>query len=107
MSVSPSGRLFAVTSLDKHVRVFDFGTGKLKKTYNETVAMFAQQVSAAKEIISDHDKGRRIAVEKELEASVHESLPLWNCVFDESGNFLVSRGLLRGRGGGGGYFLSD
>ena len=35
------------------------------------------------------DLGRRLAIERELEAN-EDSLALGNAVFDESGNFLVS-----------------
>lgn len=93
MSVSPRGDSFAVTSRDKQIRIFDFLSGKLRRTYNESSAVYSANSAMASSTVghlSEHDLGRRLATERELEADT-DSLSQCNCVFDDSGNLLVSK----------------
>lgn len=69
-------QLVAITSTDKRIRIFDMRSGKLKRMYDEN----ADTYPAA-------EYGRQLALEREFEAS--EMMAHWNCVFDESGNFIV------------------
>ena len=90
MSVSPRGDWFVTTSRDKQLRVFDFPSGKLRRTYDESTAVYTHSSVAGSTVshLSDHDLGRRLATERELDGDA-DALSQWNAVFDESGNFLV------------------
>lgn len=92
ITVSPRGDLFAVTSSDKQIRVFDFCSGKLRRGYNESSAVYAHTsvASSTASHLSEHDLGRRLATEREIESDT-DALARCNAVFDDSGNFLVSR----------------
>lgn len=92
---------------DSQVRVFRFLTGKLHRTYDESMPVFAEmqkvcgwmfrsladfgqkQDSVYK--IDAIDFGRRVAVEKGLDQNV---APPSNVVFDYSGNFVLYPTLL-------------
>ena len=76
ITVAPQQELFAITSSDKRIRIFDFRSGKLKRMYDES----ADTYPAA-------EYGRQLALEREFESS--PMMAHWNCAFDESGNFLV------------------
>jgi WD40 repeat protein len=91
VSVSPRGDLFVITSSDKQIRVFNFRTGKLHRAYNESSAVYTHTSVATSTIshLSEHDLGRRLATEREIEADA-DALAHCNAVFDDSGNFLVS-----------------
>jgi peptidylprolyl isomerase domain and WD repeat-containing protein 1 len=95
LQVSPRGDMFVVTSVDKKIRVFDYFTGKLKRVYDESVKVYAQSAAGdgMLSILSDHDVGRKQAVEKDIEATP-EALQAVNAVFDESGNFLLYSSLV-------------
>lgn len=90
ISMSPGGKQFATFSFpDRRVRIFDFPTGKLNRTYDESIAtiMEMQQAGTAVAQLDDVDFGRRLAVEREV-----ESPPLRrriNVVFDETGHFIL------------------
>jgi peptidylprolyl isomerase domain and WD repeat-containing protein 1 len=90
LAMSPRGDMFVVTTLDKKIRVFDYLTGKLKRVYDESVKVYADSVAGQSLIasLSEHDMGRKQAVEKDVEASP-EALQYVNAIFDESGNFLI------------------
>jgi peptidylprolyl isomerase domain and WD repeat-containing protein 1 len=87
IAVSPAGHQFAMYATDKQIRVFDFATGKLSRKYDESARSYAA-ANAITPSADPIDFGRRLAVERELEASP-ESLALCNLCFDESGHFLV------------------
>lgn len=40
MSISPNGEFFATMGKDRQVRIFRFLTGKLHRTYDESLAIF-------------------------------------------------------------------
>ncbi|KAL7422291.1 Peptidyl-prolyl cis-trans isomerase cyp15 [Cryptotrichosporon argae] len=95
ITFSPSGAHFAVLALpSRAVHVFTTRTGKLSRTYDESLAAISemQQAGTAVFALDDMDFGRRLALERELDN--HESGPggalrTANAVWDESGNFLL------------------
>ena len=95
MTMSPDGSKFATFSFpDRKVRVFDFPTGKLHRTYDESLTTLTemQQAGTALQRLEDFEFGRRIAVERELENAT--TRPKVNVVFDESGHFIFYGSLL-------------
>lgn len=95
ITISPTGEQFATFSFpDRQVRIFDFATGKLYRTYDEslTTLIEMQQAGTAMYQLEELEFGRRMAVEKGIEnASV---IPKVNVVFDESGHFVMYGSLL-------------
>ncbi|KAF4124012.1 peptidylprolyl isomerase domain and WD repeat-containing protein 1 [Geosmithia morbida] len=91
LTVSPDGRQLATLSMpDRKVRLFDFATAKLHRTYDESLqaAEEMQQVGGAGAHKLDRvEFGRRMAQEKEVESATLRDKS--NVVFDESGNFLI------------------
>lgn len=95
ITISPSGHQFATFSFpDRQIRVFDFPTGKLYRTYDESVSTVTdmQQAGTAVQRLDDVEFGRRMAVERELDNPV--TRPKQNVVFDESGHFILYGSLL-------------
>lgn len=94
LEVSPDGMQFVTTSPDRRLRVFWFKTGKLRRTYDESleVAQDLQRSDARLYRLDTIDFGRRMAVEREIDKT--EKVPLPNAVFDDSGNFLLYTTLL-------------
>ena len=95
ISISPSGSQFATFSLpDRKIRLFDFPTGKLYRTYDESLVTLTemQQADTALQKLNDVDFGRRLAIERDLEAPTAPSKP--NVIFDESGHFILYGSLL-------------
>ncbi|KAL1983519.1 hypothetical protein VTN96DRAFT_10258 [Rasamsonia emersonii] len=95
ITISPSGHQFATFSFpDRQVRVFDFPTGKLYRTYDESLATIIamQQAGTALERLDELEFGRRLGVERELENPV--TRPKVNVIFDESGHFILYGSLL-------------
>ena len=90
ITISPSGSQFATFSFpDRRVRVFDFPSGKLYRTYDESINTIIemQQAGTALQKLDEVDFGRRLAVERELESpNVKNKI---NVVFDESSNFII------------------
>ncbi|KAI1436344.1 cyclophilin-type peptidyl-prolyl cis-trans isomerase [Xylaria sp. CBS 124048] len=90
LTVSPSGHQFVSFSLpDRKIRIFDFGTAKLYRTYDESLKAIEemQQAGTAAQKLDDVDFGRRLAAEREMESG-----PLRNnvnVIFDESGHFIL------------------
>ncbi len=88
ISVSPDGEKFVVFSMpDRKIRIFDFPTGKLHRTYDESLQTAAemQQAGTAAIQLEKADFDRKMAAEKELEKS---AIQRQNVIFDESGNFV-------------------
>ncbi|KAI9890216.1 MAG: hypothetical protein M1814_004378 [Vezdaea aestivalis] len=84
--ISPDGKYFATFSFpDRKIRVFDFATGKLYRTYDESIETLnsMQQAGTALSALSDIDFGRRLAIEQAL---ANEKV---NVIFDESSNFIL------------------
>lgn len=94
IEVSPDGKQFVVTSLDRRIRVFWYKTGKLRRVYDESleVAQDLQRSDSPLYRLDTIDFGRRMAVEREIEKT--ENVPQPNAVFDESANFLIYPTLL-------------
>ncbi|KAL8831588.1 MAG: hypothetical protein Q9170_005229 [Blastenia crenularia] len=88
--MSPSGRYFSTFSFpDRRVRVFDFASGKLYRSYDESIATITdmQQAGTSLQKLEDVEFGRRLAVEREIEnPALHNKA---NVIFDESSNFIM------------------
>ncbi|KAI1339621.1 hypothetical protein F5Y15DRAFT_79790 [Xylariaceae sp. FL0016] len=90
LNISPSGHQFVTFSVpDRKIRVFEFGTGKLYRTYDESLQVIEemQQAGTATQKLDDVDFGRRLAAEREIESESYRQKV--NVVFDESGHFIL------------------
>lgn len=89
ISISPGGERFAIWSFpDRKVRVFDFASGKLQRSYDESIetlqAMHESGTSIHK--LEDNEFNRRLTVERDLDnAAVRSRI---NICWDESGHFI-------------------
>lgn len=95
LNMSPSGSHFATFSFpDRKIRIFDFATGKLYRTYDESIQTLTdmQQAGTALQKLEELDFGRRLAVERDLEQASTRSKV--NVIFDESGHFILYGSLL-------------
>ncbi|CAO1602026.1 Peptidyl-prolyl cis-trans isomerase cyp15 [Xanthoria calcicola] len=88
--MSPDGATFAIFSFpDRQVRIFDFTSGKLLRSYDESIATITdmQQAGTSLQKLDDVEFGRRLAVEREIEnPAVRNKI---NVIFDESSNFIM------------------
>jgi peptidylprolyl isomerase domain and WD repeat-containing protein 1 len=90
IAISPSGHQFATLSFpDRKIRIFDFPTAKLHRSYDESIEtiMAMQQAGTAAVKLEEVEFGRRMAVERDLDSPGVRSRI--NLVFDESGHFIV------------------
>ena len=87
-------RRVATYVLRRRVRVFTFQTGKLRRTYDESLAAANELQRGESEVynLEPIDFGRRMAGEKDLLADPEAPEP--NAIFDESGNFIIYATLL-------------
>ena len=95
ISISPSGHQFATWSFpDRKVRIFDFASGKLYRSYDESLTTITdmQQAGTALQKLDEVEFGRRLAVERDLDAP--STRLRVNVVFDESGHFILYGSLL-------------
>ena len=95
ITMSPTGSQFATFSFpDRKVRVFDFPTGKLYRSYDESILTLTemQQAGIALQKLDDVEFGRRLAVERDLENPYVQRRI--NVIFDESGHFILYGSLL-------------
>ncbi|KAI5358690.1 putative cyclophilin-type peptidyl-prolyl cis-trans isomerase domain-containing protein [Septoria linicola] len=96
ITISPSGEQFATFSFpDRKVRIFNFTTGKLHRTYDESIATINDMQQAGTLSATPFDViefGRRIAVERELDNPAIR--PRVNVIFDESGHFILYGSIL-------------
>lgn len=81
------------------MHIFNFLTGKLTRTYDESLAAASemQQAGTAVLTLDDMDFGRRLALERDLESKESGpggALRTANAVWDESGNFILYPTLL-------------
>ncbi|RLN61669.1 hypothetical protein BBP00_00005253 [Phytophthora kernoviae] len=90
VDVSKDGKSFVVTAKDNQIRVFRFATGKMRRKYDESLTVFEDAQADGTMHLDAIDFGRRAAVERELANSDIVS----NCVFDESGYFILYTTLL-------------
>jgi peptidylprolyl isomerase domain and WD repeat-containing protein 1 len=75
--------------------VFNFLSGKMMRKYDESLRAIQemQQAGTAVYRVEDMEFGRRLAIEKEIDADEH-ALATMNAVWDESGNFVIYPTLL-------------
>lgn len=95
ITMSPSGSQFATFSFpDRKVRIFDFVTAKLYRTYDESILTVSdmQQAGTALYKLDEVEFGRRLAIERELENPTIQNKI--NVVFDESSNFIIYGSIL-------------
>ena len=95
LTISPSGAYFASFSFpDRKVRIFDFGSGKLYRTYDESIETISdmQQAGTAFQRLDDIEFGRRIAIERDMENPALQGKI--NVIFDESSNFIMYGSIL-------------
>lgn len=93
--ISPAGTQFATFSFpDRRVRVFDFASGKLYRSYDESIATITdmQQAGTSFQKLEDVEFGRRLAVEREIENPALQNKI--NVIFDESSNFIMYGSIL-------------
>ncbi|CAI5981363.1 unnamed protein product [Closterium sp. NIES-65] len=98
LEIAPDGSQFATVSPDRRIRVFWFATGKLRRTYDESLeaAQELQRGDVPLYRLDAIDFGRRLAVEREMEREreSNDDVPSANAVFDETGNFIIYPTLL-------------
>jgi peptidylprolyl isomerase domain and WD repeat-containing protein 1 len=97
LEVSPDGEQFTTTGPDRKVRVFRFGSGKLRYVIDESLesANDAQRSGNPTYALEDIDFGRRVAVDREMGRLLQDSATGYpNAIFDESGNFILYATLL-------------
>lgn len=95
LTMSPTGEHFATMSFpDRKVRIFDFASATLYRTYDESLSTVTemQQAGTAVEKLDDVEFGRRLGVERELDSP--EVRCRMNVIFDETGNFVLYGSLL-------------
>lgn len=93
--ISPDGASFATFSFpDRQVRLFDFASAKLSRSYDESIATITdmQQAGTSLQKLEDVEFGRRLAVEREIENPALQNKI--NVVFDESSNFIMYGSIL-------------
>ena len=90
ITISPSGQRLATFSFpDRKVRVFDFPSGKLYRTYDESLNTITemQQAGTSLQKLEDLEFGRRLATERDVEnPSLQHRI---NVIFDESSNLIL------------------
>lgn len=90
LTIAPTGKYFATFSFpDRMVRLFDFATGKLYRTYDESLKIIEdmQQAGTALQKLEDVEFGRRLAVEREIGTPALKDK--MNIIFDETGKFIL------------------
>ncbi|KAK3945265.1 peptidyl-prolyl cis-trans isomerase cyp15 [Diplogelasinospora grovesii] len=90
LSISPDGSRFATISFpDRKIRVFDFASAKLYRTYDESLQVQEemQQAGTALQKLDAGEFSRRMVQEREIESS--DFRDKFNVIFDESGHFLL------------------
>jgi peptidylprolyl isomerase domain and WD repeat-containing protein 1 len=90
LTLSPSGHQFATLSFpDRKIRIFDFPTAKLHRTYDESIETITsmQQAGTAVQTLEDIEFGRRIGLERELDTPSLRARQ--NVIFDETGHFIL------------------
>ncbi|KAF2168803.1 hypothetical protein M409DRAFT_52809 [Zasmidium cellare ATCC 36951] len=96
ITVSSTGQQFSTFSFpDRKVRVFDFPSGKLYRTYDESIATITEMQQAgtlSSEPLEAIEFGRRIAVEREIENPAVRSRI--NIIYDESDHFILYGSIL-------------
>lgn len=95
LTVSLDGRQLATFSVpDRKLRLFDFASAKLHRTYDESLQAIEemQQAGSASQRLDHVEFGRRLAHERDVESQILKNKS--NVIFDESGNFIIYGSLL-------------
>ncbi|PHH91212.1 hypothetical protein CDD83_1318 [Cordyceps sp. RAO-2017] len=95
LAVSPDGKSLATFSLpDRKLRLFDFATAKLQRTYDESLQAIEemQRAGVSSQKLDHVEFGRRLAQEAEMESPALRSKA--NVIFDESGHFILYGSML-------------
>ena len=95
LTISPNGSQFATFSFpDRKIRIFDFSTGKLYRTYDESLQIIEemQQVGTALQKLDDVEFGRRLATEREIDSPALRNKV--SVTFDETGHFIIYGSML-------------
>ncbi|KAF7542903.1 hypothetical protein G7Z17_g11183 [Cylindrodendrum hubeiense] len=90
LTISPNGKHFAAFSLpDRKIRIFDFATAKLYRTYDESLQAIEEMHRAGTGLhkLDNVEFGRRTAHERDVESETLKDKS--NVIFDESGNFIM------------------
>ncbi|KAL1841496.1 hypothetical protein VTJ49DRAFT_6987 [Mycothermus thermophilus] len=90
ITLSPDGSRFATMSFpDRKIRIFDFASAQLQRTYDESLQVIEdmQQAGTALQKLDSVEFGRRLAQEREIESP--ELRDKFNIIFDESGHFIL------------------
>ncbi|RPA90404.1 hypothetical protein L873DRAFT_1753792 [Choiromyces venosus 120613-1] len=90
LTMSPTCEQFATFSYpDRQVRIFDFPSAKLYRSYDESISTLTtiQQAASSEKKLPDLEFGRRIAIETDLTSL--SALTKQNIIFDESGHFII------------------
>eukprot|EP00981_Chlorochromonas_danica_P012518 scaffold5105_cov161-Ochromonas_danica.AAC.4 len=100
LAVSPNGRYFATLSRDKEIRLFHFASGKLLRTYDESVTVYTSSSSSSTTTSSsslvnqdekkkeEKDYQHRLEMEREVESS-SELMGRLTLLFDSSSSYLL------------------
>lgn len=91
IALSPDGSRFATLSFpDRKIRLFDFASAKLQRTYDESLQVVEemQQAGTALQKLDAPEFARRLAQEREIDANP-ALRSKFNLIFDESGHFLL------------------
>uniref|UniRef100_A0A915AK08 peptidylprolyl isomerase n=1 Tax=Parascaris univalens TaxID=6257 RepID=A0A915AK08_PARUN len=87
--IAPNGQLFAAVGTDRRIRVFNFSSGKLMKTIDETLQSYLEQAKLNKNFgLQNMEWNRRVALERELDRDENTFQHMSVC-FDETSNFLI------------------
>ncbi|CAF0767358.1 unnamed protein product [Brachionus calyciflorus] len=86
ITFTKDGRTMAVLSKDRKIRLFNFLTGKIIKTVDESLDQYSALQQNSQQL-GNMEFGRRMAMEKDIERN--EATFFQNMVFDESGMFLI------------------
>ncbi|KAI1138001.1 hypothetical protein F5Y05DRAFT_68643 [Hypoxylon sp. FL0543] len=95
LTISPSGHQFVTFSVpDRKIRVFEFASAKLYRTYDESLQVIEemQRAGTAMQKLDEVEFGRRLAAEREIESPTLRNKV--NVIFDESGHFILYGSIL-------------
>jgi len=92
LTMSPTGKQFATFSLpDRKVRIFDFASGKLARTYDESLQTAADMQQAGTALrLEDSEFQRRLLSEQDIP----QARSCVNVIFDETGFFVLYGSIL-------------
>jgi peptidylprolyl isomerase domain and WD repeat-containing protein 1 len=99
LTLSKTGKLFAIMGEDRLIRIFNFASGKILRRYDDSLAAIHSQQKEPQYALDAIDFGRRVAVESTLEKHysqnrVTKACNTVNVIFDESENYVMYSTLL-------------